>query len=410
MLKTHKIALVPTREQALLLSRHCGYARVAYNHALASFEAGLKQDEFKSVYTLKREFNAVKKDEYKWCAELSQNASKNAIHHLDRAIKNWLKKLQAKKPRKHKRQYGQKYQVDNGKGTVKVCGNAVYLPKIQWVKMRECMRFEGEIVQATVTKTHGRWFVCLTVETGEEPPDKRDGETIGIDMGLKTLATYSDGRVVENPKGAIECQYRKLRRVDKSISRSKKVHGKTNTSKRRQKKYDERQRIYGRIANIRDDVHHKATSVLGSAKHVGRVIVESLNVAGLRRNKHLSRAFHRAGISGFLRMLAYKSGWNGVAFEKADRWFASTKTCSGCGQKKVAMDLSEREYVCMGCGLVLDRDLNAARNLAQYVKDDAASSAESQNGRGGFVSPARTEAEPTKRLLEPQQLSLAFAI
>ena len=108
--------------------------------------------------------------------------------------------------------------------------------------------------------------------------------------------------------------------------------------------------------------------MLGSAKHVGRVIVESLNVAGLRRNKHLSRAFHRAGISGFLRMLAYKSGWNGVAFEKADRWFASTKTCSGCGQKKVAMDLSEREYVCMGCGLVLDRDLNAARNLAQYVK------------------------------------------
>ena len=344
---------------------------------------------------------------------MSQNASKNAIHNLDRAIKNWLKKLQAKKPRKHKRQYGQKYQADNGKGTVKVCGNAVYLPKIQGVKMRECMRFEGEIVQATVTKTHGRWFVCLTVETGEEPPDKRDGETIGIDMGLKTLAVYSDGTTVEKPKASMDHQYRKLRRVDKSISRSKKVHGKTNTSKRRQKKYDERQRIYGRIANIRDDVHHKATSALGSAKHVGRVIVESLNVAGLRRNKHLSRAFHRAGLSGFLRMLAYKCAWNGVVFEKADRWFASTKTCSDCGQKKVAMDLSEREYVCMDCGLVLDRDLNAARNLAQYGQYgqyDAASSAESQNGRGGFVSPARTEAEPTKRLLEPQQLSLAFAI
>ena len=99
MLKTHKIALVPTREQALLLSRHCGYARVAYNHALASFEAGLKQDEFKSVYTLKREFNAVKKDEYKWSVALSQNASKNAIHHLDRAIKNWLNKTTRPHPR-----------------------------------------------------------------------------------------------------------------------------------------------------------------------------------------------------------------------------------------------------------------------------------------------------------------------
>ena len=412
MVKTHKIALKATCEQAKLLSQHCGYARVAYNHGLASFKAGLEADEWKSLYTLKREFNAVKKAEYDWRAELSQYASKNAIHHLDRAIKNWKnKKLSAGFPKYHKRQYGQSYQADNGKGTVKVSENAVRLPKIGWVKMRESLRFEGEIVQATITKSYGRWYVCLTVETGEDLPEKREGETIGIDMGIKTLATYSDGTTVENPKGSMDHPYRKLGRVDKAIARSKKVHGKMNNSKRRQKQYEQRQRIYGRIANIRDDVHHKATSALVKARSVGKVIVESLNVAGMRRNKHLSRAFHRAGLSGFLRMLEYKCGWHGVVFEKADRWFASTKTCSGCGEKKVAMDLSQREYVCMACGLVIDRDLNAAKNLAQYDQQDAASSAESKNGRGGAISPAGTEAEPMKRLLEslPQQLSHAFA-
>ena len=406
MVKTHKIALKPNKTQAKLLSQHCGYARVAYNHALNLFKDGLDNDKWLSLYDLKRAFNAVKKTEYEWSAALSQNASKNAIHHLDKAIKNWRnKKSPARFPKHASRFKGQSYQADNGKGTVKVAGNAVQLPKIGWIKMAEALRFDGAICMATVTKTHGRWFVCLTIETGEETPAKRDGEAIGIDMGLKTLATYSDGTTIDNPKGRIDRQYRKLRRVDKAMARSRKVHGKTSRSNRRQRLCDRRQRIYGRIENIRNDVHHKATSALVKATTVGKVIAETLNVAGMRRNKHLSRAFHRAGISGFLRMLEYKCEWYGVAFEKADRWFASTKTCSGCGQKKVAMDLSEREYVCMACGLVLDRDLNAAKNLAQY---DAASPAESQNGRGGTIRPVCTKARPAKRLFESKQLALKF--
>ena len=157
--------------------------------------------------------------------------------------------------------------------------------------MAESLRFDGEICMATVTKRHGRWFVCLTVETGEETPAKREGETIGIDMGLKTLATYSDGTTIENPTMSIDRQYRKLRRVDKAIARSRNVHGKTNRSNRRQRLKDKRQRIYGRIENIRNDVHHKATSALAKATTVGQVIVETLNVAGMRKNKRLSRAF-----------------------------------------------------------------------------------------------------------------------
>ena len=413
MVKTHKIALVHTPTQARLFSKHCGYARVAYNHALNAFKAALDTGVFKSLYTLKRAFNAVKLVQYEWSGELSQNASKNAIHDLDKAIKNWRnKKLHARFPTHRKRSGKRAFQADNGKGTVKVDGKKVFLPKIGWVKMTERLRFSGEIVKATVTKTHGRWFVCLSVDTGQETPDKRDGETIGIDMGLKTLATYSDGTQVHNPSGAIDTQYRKLRRADKAIARSKNVHGKNQRSNRRNRLYDKRQRIYGRIANIRNDVHHKATSALVQATTVGKVIVETLNVAGMRRNKSLSRAFHRAGIAGFLRMLEDKCEWSGVAFEKADRWFASTKTCSGCGQRKVAMDLSQREYVCLSCGLILDRDLNAAKNLAQY-QNDAASPAESINGRGGAVRRTRgckrVDARPIKQLKrQSNQLTFAF--
>ena len=406
MVKTHKIALKPTQAQAL--SKHCGYARVAYNHALNEFKEGLDNGQWLSVYDLKRAFNAVKKSEYEWCGELSQNASKNAIHNLDRAVKNWRnKKLRARFPKRHKRTSKQSYQADNGKDTVKGHDRTVYLPKVGWLKMAERLRFNGVIVQATITKSYGRWFVCLTVETGERVPDKRAGETIGIDMGLKTLATYSDGTTVRNPHKATGRQYRKLRRVDKAIARSRNVHGKTEASNRRYRMDDQRQRIYGRIENIRNDVHHKATSALVKAKSVGKVIVETLNVAGMRRHKKLSAAFHRAGMSGFLRMLEYKCEGSGVTFEKADRWYPSTKTCSACGERKAEMSLSEREYGCTACGYVADRDLNAAKNLAQY---DAASSAFSLNGRGGAVRRTRgntcVDARPTKR--QSDQLTFAF--
>lgn len=400
MIKTHKIALVPRKAQATQLSKHSGYARVAYNHALNAFKDALDKGDWKSLYDLKRAFNAVKKDEYEWNGELSQNASKNAIHDLGRAIENWKDKaLPAKFPRRRKRSRKQSYRADNGKGTVKVVDKSVYLPKIGWLKMSERLRFEGELGMVTVIKTHGRWFVCLSVDDGKELPAKRDGDTIGIDMGLTTLAVYSDGTEVHNPDKAIARAFRKLRRVDKAIARSRKVHGKDVKSNRRFVLYDKRARLYGRIQCLRDDIHHKATSALVSATTVGKVIVETLNIAGMRRNKRLSRSFHRAGISGFLRMLEYKCEWHGIAFEKVDRWFPSTKKCSACGHCKSTMLLSEREYVCTACGFVIDRDLNAAKNLAQY---DAASSAESLNGRGGAVRRTRgntcVDARPTKRL------------
>ena len=286
MVKTHKIALRPNKEQATLLGKHCGYARVAYNHALDVFKDALDKGEWKSLYTLKREFNGVKNVAYEWNGGLSQNARKNAIHHLGRAIENWQDKgLRARVPRQKRRSGGQRYRADNGKGTVRVEGKCVSLPKVGWVKMCESLRFVGELVMATVTKAGGRWFVCLTVEPGEPIPEKRvGGETIGIDMGLKTLATYSDGTEVPNPEKVIARAFRQLRRIDKAIARSRTVHGKDVKSNRRFVLYEKRARVLCRIGNLREDIHHKATSALVSAAHVSKVVVEALNIAGLRRN------------------------------------------------------------------------------------------------------------------------------
>ena len=138
MVKTHKIALVHTPTQTRLFSQHCGYARVAYNHALNAFKAALDTGVFKWLYTLKRAFNAVKLVQYEWSGELCQNASKNAIRALDKAIKNLRnKKLRARLALHRKRSGKRAFQADNGKGTVKVDGKKVFLPKIGWVKMAE---------------------------------------------------------------------------------------------------------------------------------------------------------------------------------------------------------------------------------------------------------------------------------
>ena len=404
MIVIHKIALAPNNKQAGLLSQHCGYARVARNKIIEWFRDALEKEEKFDVYAAMRDFNKMKYAEYEWCKALHQRAASNGMMDAADAIKRFRNpKLRAGFPRFLSRAQRQSYKAVGNRAEGKACYDSearkLKLPKVGAINLRERVRFNGEISQVTISKRAGRWFAAVGVHVADPKIKARKGDVLGIDMGIKTLATCSDGTIYENPKN-LDRWYRKLRRVDKAIARSRNRHGKTNRSNRRLKNYERRQKIYRKIDAIRDDLHHKATSALAMTDGVGKIVVETLNVAGMRRNRHLSRAFHQAGISTFLQMLEYKCARTGMDFEKADRWFASTKTCSGCGEKKVAMDLSEREYVCMSCGLVLDRDLNAARNLAQYggqKNNEAGDRSDSKNGRGGTVRPASTGARPKKR-------------
>ena len=242
-------------------------------------------------------------------------------------------------------------------------GKVVILPKIGRVAMAECLRFNGSIREVTINRTAGTWFACFCIEDGQQAPPVKNGPTLGVDVGVGAMAVCSDGTVVENPK-ALSGALKELRRVDKAIARSRNVHGKSNHSNRREQLYARRRRLHARVVNVRNDHHHKATTAI--AKSAGQVVVETLNVAGMILNRRLARAIADAGMSGFLSKLEYKCAWYGAEFGKADRWFASSKLCSRCGWKNDALTLSDREWWCGGCGVLNDRDANAAENLANW--------------------------------------------
>ena len=227
----------------------------------------------------------------------------------------------------------------------------------------EHLPFAASIREVTVNRTAGVWFACFCVEDGQEPPPVKEGPTIGVDVGVGVMATCSDGTVVLNP-GALAASLKRLRRLDKVIARSRKVHGRNNHSQHRERLYARRRKLHARIVNVRNDHHHQATTAI--AKSAGRVVVETLNISGMVRNRRLARAIADAGMSGFLLKLEYKCRWHGAEYLKADRWFESFRLCDHCGWKKDRLTLSHREWRCGGCGVVIIRDANAAVNLANW--------------------------------------------
>ena len=391
MKRSHRIALKPTPEQESLFGQHAGYARFAYNWALGEFKAGLDVGEWLSERTLRPRWNKVKHFVAPWAASLSQNPAKYSIIDLGQAADAWgafRRSVKAGKrpgrrvgfPRFKRRKHEQGFRADNGPDTVRVDGKTVLLPRIGRVAMVEELRFGGSIREVTVNRTAGQWFASFCVEDGQPLPPVKTGPTIGVDAGVGILAVCSNGLQVENPK-ALNAAIRRLRQVDKAIARSRTAHGRSNHSNRRERLYTKRRRIHARTVQVRNDNHHKATTAI--AKCAGRVVVETLNVSGMLRNRRLARSIADAGMSGFLAKLEYKCRWYGAEFMKADRWFASSKLCAHCGWKNDDLTLSDREWRCGGCGTLNDRDANAADNLASWPGLSFPVS-----GRGDRVSPA----------------------
>ena len=297
MKRAHRIALKPTAEQEVLFGQHAGYARFAYNWALGEFRAGLLVGEWLSERTLRPRWNIVKRIIAPWGTNLSQNSAKYAVIDFGQAAEGWgeyRRKLKAGQrpgrrvgfPRLKQRKHEQGFRADNGPDTVKVEGKVVILPKIGRVRMAEELRWIGSIREVTLNRSTGTWYACFCIEDGAEPPPVEDGPAIGVDVG--TMATCSDGTTARNPR-ALTSALKRLRCLDKAITRSRKVHGKDNPSNRRERLYAKRREVHARVVNVRNDSHHKATAAI--AKSAGRV-VETLNVAGMVCNRKLSRA-HR---------------------------------------------------------------------------------------------------------------------
>lgn len=352
-LRAHKIALRATDKQHSWFAQQCGYARVAYNYGLSEFKDGLSQDEWRSARTLRQRFNAKKREKFEWCEACDQRAASYAFENLGEAIKRW-RSGQNDFPRHKKRSHRQSYTVEGAK--VKVEGKHIRLPKIGHVRMFESLRFEGEIRKVTISRKAHRWFVSILVETGipNAPRDTRGLPVIGVDVGINSLATLDNGKQYENPR-PLKRYERKLKREQRKLSR--KVFLSNNYYKQKRKV----ERIHFRIACIREDAHHKATTeIVMSASAIG---IETLKVPNMLKNRNLAKALSDSAFGGFLEKLRTKAEKIGIPVEQAPKFFASSKTCSNCGEKKGDLSLADRQYHCQSCGFTEDRDVNAAINL-----------------------------------------------
>lgn len=391
MIIAHKIALDPNDRQATYFARACGTARFCYNWALAEWQkqyTARKDDPSLSAPSeaaLRRLLNSLKAEQFPWMAEVTKNAPQQAIKNLGSAFKRFFAG-QGKYPRFKKKGVHDSFRADPGPdknhpNAVDVSGMRVKLPVIGWVRMREPLRFSGKVMSAVVSRTADKWFVSLTVESPDSIPVRENQAVGGVDLGVKALATISDGSIFDGPK-ALRSNLARLKRLSRSLSR--KVKGSAN----RKKAKAEITRLHARISNIRKDALHKLTTEL--VRRFAIIGIEDLNVRGMMANGKLARSIADMGFHEFRRQLDYKAAMGGSRIVVANRWYPSSKTCSDCGHVVEKLPLSVREWDCPACGAHHDRDVNAARNLEKM----AASSAVSACGEDGSGLGRKTKAKP----------------
>jgi putative transposase len=329
-----------------------------------------------TAIALHRELNKLKQTDYPWMYEVSKCAPQEALRDLEQAYRNFFRKLELKKQGKWKGKLGFPKFKKRSKaigsfrltGSIKVFSDAVQLPRLGRLRLHEhnFIPTEGKVLSATVSEQAGRWFVSVQMEVEQEQPIPTATSAIGVDLGIKTLATLSDGTTFANPR-ALKHAQKKLKRLERQKSRRK------LGSKNRKKTCRKLAKQHARVANLRKDASHKLTSSL--CKNHALVAIEDLHVAGMVKNHKLAQAVSDSNFGEIRRQLTYKSERYGTHLVVIDRFYPSSKTCSACGYLKEELSLSERTYTCECCGLVLDRDVNAACNVLHEALRITASSA-----------------------------------
>jgi putative transposase len=416
----YRFALDPTPAQDRYLRSHAGAARVAFNWGLARVKANLSQRDAEksygitgddltpsiswSLYALRKDWNAVKDTVAPWWRECSKEAFNTGLDQLARALKNWGDSRKGKRKGKpvgfprFKTRRKARPSIRFTTGAIRCEPGHAVLPRLGRIKLHERAALgDAGVLSAAVRFERGRWFVAFTVEQDiTRPAPIRPDTAVGVDLGIKTLAVAATGTgetvEVPNPRHLSKA-LRKVRRLSRAVSRRKGPDRRTRQepSNRWRTADAARNRAIARVADQRKDGIHKLTTDLAST--YGTVVVEDLHVAGMVRNRRLARHVADASFGEIRRQLTYKTAWHGGTLIVADRWFASSKTCSGCGTAKTKLALSERTYCCTACGLVLDRDVNAAVNLARL-----AGSGSDSNGRGADQRTGLARQVAVKRL------------
>jgi putative transposase len=357
MIRVHKIRLNPTPEQIEYLRKACGTARFVYNWGLAEWKKEYANGGNPSAYSLEKRFNAIKEEKFPWVLDVSVCAVRTGFHNLDNAFKHFFRRCKKGDKKKGYPKFKTKKRSKlsfNMEGVgVKVDGHWLKLARLDTlINMTEKLRFNGEIKSVTIFEKAGHWYASFVVET--EPPNHvHPKESVGIDLGVKTLAVLSDGKQYEN-QVPLRSKLRKLKRLSREFSRRQKG---SNRWKRTKMKLA---RFHQRIANQRSDYLHKMTTEIARTYRI--IGVEDLNVTGMLSNRRLALSISDASFGEIRRQLEYKSEWYGGKLVKVDRYFPSSRLCPKCGTIKSDLTLNDRMFICE-CGYTADRDLNAAQNI-----------------------------------------------
>lgn len=364
MLRAYKYRIYPTDEQKVLLAKTFGCCRFVYNWALNLKITAYKErkETLGNVY-LTNLMKSELKAEHEWLSEVNSQSLQSALRNLDTAYTNFFRNTKAVgfprfKSRKDRQSFlcPQHCHVDFDKGTISI-------PKAKDIPALLHRKFKGTVKTVTVSMApSGKCFASVLVDTAiqELLVTPIHGDTsLGIDLGIKSLAVCSDGRTFDNPKN-LQRSLDRLKLLQKRLSRKQK--GSANRNKARIRVA----RLQEHIASCRKDNLHKITHALTHDSQVRTIYMEDLNVKGMQRNHHLAQAVGDASFGMFLTLLEYKCGWYGVNLVKIDRFAPSSKTCGKCGYIYKGLKLSERSWTCPECGTYHDRDFNAACNIKEF--------------------------------------------
>lgn len=399
MLIAHRIALDPNHVQATYFARAAGTARFAWSWALGEWQCQRQARRADpslpapSEARLRRQLNSIKREQFPWMYDVTKCAAQEAIIDLSATFDSFFAK-RGRYPRFKKKGGRESFCAANEAGAFRADGRRLRLPVVGWVRMREAVRFSGTLKRVSVSREAQRWYASILVDTDDVQPVEQPRDAVGVDLGVTTLATLSDGATIPGPK-AHQRLLQRLRRQHRALSRKRKGSANRRKAKARLA------RLHARVANIRRDATHKATTML--VRTYRRIGIEDLNVQGMAGNRHLARSIMDGGFFEFRRQLTYKAAWYGATLVVADRWFPSSKTCSCCGSVNAGLALSQRTFTCGSCNYEAGRDHNAARNLRHLAASSAVSACGEE--RSGAVRKPRVKRASGKQ--EPNNVAAA---
>lgn len=373
-MKSYKTEIQLNKNQIIQLYKAIGVCRFVYNLFIDVNKERYEYDQpFMDGYKFSKWLNNVylpQNPDKEWIKEASTKAVKQAIMNADKAFKRFFK-LKKGYPRYKniKNNNCNMYFVRNGENQPILCErHRIKIPTLGWAKLKEFgyLPTKQDITSGSISLKAGKFFISVTTKEKIPIVINNQNQGIGIDLGIKKFAVLSDGSVFKNINKTlcVKKLKKKLRRTQKSLSRkyeNKKKKG--SDSKNIKKNILKLQRVHQTLTNLRDDYQNKVVQKIVRTKP-SFITMESLSVSGMMKNRHLSKAIAEQKFNRFIELMKCKANQNSIEFRQVNQFYPSSKKCSRCGIIKKDLKLSDRVYKCE-CGLVIDRDWNAAINLAQ---------------------------------------------